>query len=65
MSQEALAYDAQLNRTYVTTLEAGRRCPSLVTMEKLAVALDVTLSEFIVEYEKRKRAIEGASRVDE
>ena len=43
LSQEALAYRANINRTYVTSLESGRRNPSLELMSRLATALEVDL----------------------
>lgn len=44
LSQEALADLADLDRTYVSLLERGRRQPSLTTMLALAAALDLRLS---------------------
>jgi len=45
MSQEALAELAELDRTYISLLERGKRNPSLVCIAKLAQALSVTVSE--------------------
>lgn len=44
LSQEALADLADLDRTYVSLLERGRRQPSLTTMLALAAALDLRLA---------------------
>lgn len=44
VSQEALAELADLDRTYISLLERGKRNPSLVCVSKLARALEVTLS---------------------
>jgi transcriptional regulator with XRE-family HTH domain len=41
LSQEALAANAGLDRTYVSSLEAGRRNPALTTIVRLARALSV------------------------
>jgi transcriptional regulator with XRE-family HTH domain len=41
LSQEAMAYEAGINRTYIASLEAGQRNPSLDLMARLAVALRV------------------------
>ena len=46
ISQEELADIAQLDRTYITSVECGRRNISIVNIEKLAKALTVSLSEF-------------------
>ncbi len=46
ISQEELADLAGLDRTYITSVECGRRNISIVNIEKLAKALDVTLAEF-------------------
>lgn len=46
ISQEELADIAQLDRTYITSVERGRRNVSIVNIEKLANALKVTLAEF-------------------
>lgn len=46
ISQEELADLAGLDRTYITSVECGKRNISIVNVEKLANALKVTLSEF-------------------
>ena len=46
ISQEELADLAGLDRTYVTSVECGRRNISIVNIEKLARALKVSLAEF-------------------
>jgi ribosome-binding protein aMBF1 (putative translation factor) len=46
-SQESLAHRAGINRTYIATLEAGRRNPSLDLMARLASALDVDLADLV------------------
>lgn len=46
ISQEELADIAGLDRTYITSVECGKRNISIVNIEKLAKALNVTLSEF-------------------
>ncbi|MCH5161876.1 MAG: helix-turn-helix transcriptional regulator [Clostridiales bacterium] len=44
ISQEELADRAGIDRTYITSVECGRRNISIVNIEKIAKALDVTLS---------------------
>ncbi len=46
ISQEELAYIAGLDRTYITSVECGKRNISIVNIEKIAKALNVTLAEF-------------------
>lgn len=46
ISQEEPADLAGLDRTYITSVECGRRNISIVNIEKLAKALNVTLGEF-------------------
>ena len=46
ISQEELADLAGLDRTYITSVECGRRNISIVNIEKLAKALKVSLAEF-------------------
>ncbi len=45
MSQEDLALEANINKNYLSDLENGRRNPSFEILEKLAVALGISLSE--------------------
>ncbi|MDQ7969677.1 MAG: helix-turn-helix transcriptional regulator [Oxalicibacterium faecigallinarum] len=51
-SQEALAEKAHLNRSYVGDVERGNAVPSLVTLEKIAVALGLKISDLLVHCEK-------------
>ena len=44
ISQEELAYRAGLHRTYVSDLERGARNPSVESVEKLARALEISVS---------------------
>src|SRR5947199_10793947 len=44
ISQEELAHRAGLHRTYVSDLERGARNPSIESIEKLAGALQVSVS---------------------
>lgn len=44
LSQEALAFDSGLDRTYVSLLEHGTKSPTLNTMVALCLALNLSLS---------------------
>ena len=46
ISQEALANKADLDRTYITDVENGRRNISIENLEKLILALETTLADF-------------------
>ena len=51
-SQENLANRANLNRSYMGEIERAAATPSLVTAEKLALALEVSLSSLILQCER-------------
>ena len=46
LSQEALAVDAGIDRTYVSRLERKMENPTVAVLEKLAAALCVQIVEF-------------------
>ena len=46
ISQDELASRAGLDRTYITSVECGKRNISIVNIERLSKALGVTLNEF-------------------
>jgi transcriptional regulator with XRE-family HTH domain len=48
VSQEDLAYEADVNRTYVSKLEKGVSYPGLEIIAKLANALGVELAELLM-----------------
>jgi transcriptional regulator with XRE-family HTH domain len=54
LSQEALAYQAEVDRTYVTDVENGRRNVSIEILERLITALSVSFSEFFDSKEFKK-----------
>jgi XRE family transcriptional regulator, regulator of sulfur utilization len=51
-SQEQLAERAELNRSYLGEVERGHAIPSLITLSKLATALEIRLSSFIARCEQ-------------
>lgn len=51
-SQEKLALEANLDRTYISLLERGQRMPTLETIFKISVALKIKPSELIKELEE-------------
>jgi transcriptional regulator with XRE-family HTH domain len=48
ISQEDLAYEADVNRTYLSKLEKGVSYPGLEIIAKLANALDVEPAELLL-----------------
>ena len=55
-SQEQLGEYSDLNRSYVGEIERGRAIASLVTVEKLAIALGVKPSELVTRGEVIRQA---------
>jgi transcriptional regulator with XRE-family HTH domain len=52
-SQETLAADAGLHRTYISLLERGLRNPSITVIHQLADALKVSMVDLVREFEER------------
>ncbi len=52
LSQEALALNADIDRTYISDIEKGERNVSMNIVFKLANALQISFSELIKEIEK-------------
>lgn len=46
LSQEDLAGLAQLDRTYINSVENGRRNISIINIEKITKALEISLKDF-------------------
>jgi transcriptional regulator with XRE-family HTH domain len=49
ISQEALAHQADLDRTYMTSVENGKRNISIQNIEKIIKALGISISDFFSE----------------
>ena len=58
LSQEVLAVDAEIDRTYVSRLERGLENPSVAVLERLAKALSANIEELF----RVPRAGEAVSR---
>jgi transcriptional regulator with XRE-family HTH domain len=46
ISQQELSYRCELDRTYITSVENGKRNISIVNLEKIAHALEQTIKDF-------------------
>lgn len=55
LSQEALAYDAEIDRSYISALERSTYSASLDMVERLAKALDVDASTLLERSTRQKR----------
>jgi transcriptional regulator with XRE-family HTH domain len=49
LSQEELAHEAGLHRTYVGGVERGERNPTLITLKRISDALNLKLEELLKE----------------
>jgi transcriptional regulator with XRE-family HTH domain len=46
LTQEALAFKAEVDKTYLNEVENGKRNVSVINLEKIILALDTNLTEF-------------------
>lgn len=53
MSQEVLSGLADIGRTHLSAIERGERKPTLETLYRISVALNMNMSDVVKEIEKR------------
>lgn len=53
LSQEALGFATTLDRAFISQLENGHKQPTLLTIFRLAKALDVSVAELLRQVEVR------------
>ena len=53
ISQEVLSGLADIGRTHLSAIERGERKPTLETLYRISCALDVKMSDIIIEIEKK------------
>lgn len=58
-TQEALALDAALDRTYISKMERGESSPTFATLVAVSEALNMPLSQVFLRYENTKRILNG------
>lgn len=46
LTQEALAFKAEVDKTYLNEVENGKRNVSVINLEKVILALDVSVKDF-------------------
>lgn len=46
LSQEELAFECDLHRTYISGIERGVRNPTIVTLDKIARVLKISIQDF-------------------
>jgi len=46
ITQEELAFRANIDRTYINSVENGKRNISIINLEKICIALNVEFEEF-------------------
>lgn len=65
LSQEQLAVDAEVDRTYVSRMERSLENPTVSILERLAKALNVAVSELLrrpAAGERRPKPLKGGRR---
>ena len=55
ITQEVLSGLADIGRTHLSAIERGERKPTLETLYRIAMALDVKMSDIVCEIEARMR----------
>jgi transcriptional regulator with XRE-family HTH domain len=52
MSQERLAIDSSIDRSYLSDIERGLSCPTLETLDAIAATLNIKVSDLIRQTEE-------------
>ena len=53
LSQEVLSGLADIGRTHLSAIERGERKPTLETLYRISLALDIKMSDIVTEIEER------------
>ncbi|WP_322093581.1 helix-turn-helix domain-containing protein [Paraburkholderia bannensis] len=62
LTQEQLAFEADIRRTYVSMLELGQHQPTLTMLFTLGIALKCSPSELLAEVERKLESTKQAKR---
>lgn len=62
LSQEQLALKAELNPAYLGQIERGLKCPTIDTIYKIVLALEISLPEFF-SFDTKHGSKQGAQRL--
>ena len=62
LTQEELAEKAELHPTYIGQVERGEKNMTLVSLEKILIALDVSFSELFSHYDARPAQMDIAAK---
>lgn len=63
-SQETLAFEAHIDRTYISAIERGVANPSIETLANICHALDVTLAELFAPLDRAPLTLTGKRRAN-
>jgi len=53
ISQEVLSGLADIGRTHLSAIERGQRKPTIETLYRISTAMDIKMSDIIIEIERR------------
>ena len=53
LSQEVVSGLADIGRTHLSAIERGERKPTLETLYRISLALGISMSEIVIEIERR------------
>ena len=56
LSQEDLAFEAGVHRTYISGVERGIRNPTVLVLEEIAAALKIPTAKLLEELPRRKKS---------
>jgi transcriptional regulator with XRE-family HTH domain len=62
LSQETLAFELDVHRTYVGLIEQARRFPSMQMLIRISEKLEVTLADLFAGVEQRAKTLSKTSR---